>query len=148
MAASPAAAAAGSRSRVALTQGLSGANTYTGATMIQAGGTLILSNSGSVASSEGVTLSGGGATCLTSRAAAIGQTIKDLGGVAGSTVQLGANALTLGTATSTTFAGTVDDGGNGGSIVKQGSGTLTLSGIDSQYRRHDDQRRYAVGVVG
>ena len=61
-----------------------------------------------------------------------GQTIKDLSGVAGSTVQLGGNALTVGTANSTTFAGIIDDGGNpGGSLVKQGSGTLTLTGTNT-----------------
>ena len=56
-----------------------------------------------------------------------GQTIKDLSGVAGSTVSLGSFGLTVGTANSTTFAGTIADGGlsggAGGSLVKQGAGT-------------------------
>ena len=59
-------------------------------------------------------------------------TIKDLSGVAGSTVQLGSNSLTVGTANSTSFAGVFDDSSNpGGSIVKQGVGMLTLSGINA-----------------
>lgn len=48
-----------------------------------------------------------------------------LSGVAGSTVVLGANTLTLGDAGNQTMAGAI--AGSGG-IVKQGTGTLTLSG--------------------
>ena len=60
------------------------------------------------------------------------QTIKDLAGVAGSTVALGGFALTVGTANSTSFAGTIDRRRplrrHGGSLVKVGTGTLTLTG--------------------
>ena len=108
-------------------QDLQGVNTYTGATTIVAGGLLTLSNNGSIAQSSGVTLAGTGAQFDIS-AASGARTIKDLAGVAGSTVQLGNNALIVGTANSTTFAGILDDSSNpGGSLVKQGSGTLTLT---------------------
>jgi outer membrane autotransporter protein len=107
-------------------QDLQGVNTYTGATTIVAGGLLTLSNNGSIASSSGLTLSGAGAQFDIS-AANGNVTIKDLSGVAGSTIQLGSNFLTVGTANSTTFAGVLDDSSNpGGGLIKQGSGTLTL----------------------
>ena len=96
-----------------------------------AGGLLTLSNNGSIAQSSGVTLAGAGAQFDIS-AANGARTIKDLSGVAGSTVQLGNNALIVGTANSTTFAGILDDSSNpGGSLVKQGSGTLTLSAANT-----------------
>ena len=112
-------------------QDLQGVNTYTGATTIVAGGLLTLSNNGSIAQSSCVTLAGAGAQFDIS-AANGARTIKDLSGVAGSTVQLGNNALIVGTANSTTFAGILDDSSNpGGSLVKQGSGTLTLSAANT-----------------
>jgi outer membrane autotransporter protein len=112
-------------------QDLGGVNTYTGATTIVAGGLLTLSNNGSIAQSSGVTLAGAGAQFDIS-AANGARTIKDLSGVAGSTVQLGNNALIVGTANSTTFAGILDDSSNpGGSLVKQGSGTLTLTATNT-----------------
>ena len=90
-----------------------------------------MSNNGSIAQSSGVTLAGAGAQFDIS-AANGARTIKDLAGVAGSTVQLGNNALIVGTANSTTFAGILDDSSNpGGSLVKQGSGTLTLSAANT-----------------
>jgi autotransporter-associated beta strand protein len=109
------------------TQTLSGANTYTGATTINAG-TLALSGTGSVADSSGVDLTASGATFDIS-AAAGNETINDLAGVAGSTVNLGAKGLTEGTANSTTFAGVIE--GTGGSLTKVGAGTLTLSGANT-----------------
>jgi autotransporter-associated beta strand protein len=109
-------------------QDLGGVNTYTGATTIAANSTLTLFNNGSIAQSSGVNLAGAGATFDIS-AANGARTIKDLSGVAGSTVQLGNIFLTVGTANSTTFAGVFDDSSNpGGGIVKQGTGTLTLTG--------------------
>src|SRR5262249_56574706 len=79
---------------------------------------------GSIATSSGVSLSGSGATFDIS-AANSSQTIQDLSGAAGSTVTLGNNSLTVGTANSTSFAGSI--GGNG-FLVKQGTRTLTLTG--------------------
>ncbi len=107
-------------------QTLSGINTYTGATTIDNGGTLGLSGSGSIAASRGVNLAGTSATFDISGASGA-VTIKDLSGIAGTTVALGANTLTAGTAHSTSFAGSI--GGTGG-FTKQGGGTLTLTGVN------------------
>ena len=108
-------------------QALGGVNTYTGSTTIMAGGTLSLSSLGSIASSSGLNLTGSGATFDISGNSG-NQTIKDLSGVAGSMIQLGANSLTVGTANSTSFAGSVE--GSGG-LTKIGTGTLTLSGANA-----------------
>jgi outer membrane autotransporter protein len=105
---------------------LSHANTYTGATSIQAG-TLALSGSGSLAATSAVTL-GGATSIFDISGAATGPTIGALAGVAGSTVALGAQSLTFGAATNTTFAGAIT--GTGG-IVKQNSGTFTLAGTNT-----------------
>ena len=47
----------------------------------------------------------------------------------GSSVNLGAGALTVGDATSTTFSGNIT--GTGGSLVKNGAGTLSLGGTNT-----------------
>jgi fibronectin-binding autotransporter adhesin len=111
---------------------LTGANTYTGATTIN-DGTLAIGAGGSIASSSGINLAGADTAFDISTAG--NQTIRNLTGVSSSTVSLGGNTLTVGTADSTDFAGTIADGGigggTGGSLVKQGSGTLTLSGSNT-----------------
>ena len=112
------------------TQFLSGANTYTGATTIGANSTLRLNNAGSIATSSGVNLAGALATFDIS-AGTGNKTIQDLSGVAGSSVLLGDNTLTVGSANSTTFAGVIDGSGGVGGLVKQGSGTLALSGTNT-----------------
>ena len=115
-------------------QGLAGVNGYTGATTVGAGATLSLYYDGSIASSSGVALTGTGASLDVSGAYGPG-TIQDLSGVAGTSVLLGSNSLTVGTANDTTFAGVIADGGwnggTGGSLVKQGSGTLILTGANT-----------------
>ena len=100
---------------------LGGANTYTGTTTIAAG-TLALSGAGSIAASSGMSLASTGVSFDIS-ASNGPQTIQDLSGVAGSKVVLGNQVLTVGTANSTTFSGTIE--GNGG-LTKVGSGTLTF----------------------
>ncbi|AIK96171.1 hypothetical protein [Candidatus Odyssella acanthamoebae] len=105
---------------------LAGINTYSGSTTINAG-TLTLGAGGSIAQSSAVNLSSSGARF--DLAAAGNQTIKDLTGVNGTLLILGTNAadvLTLGTANSTTFAGSAS--GNGG-ITKHGTGILALQGL-------------------
>jgi fibronectin-binding autotransporter adhesin len=113
---------------------LAGVNTYAGATTVLANGVLAVVGNGSIASSSGVNLAGPGALFDIS-GSAVSQMIKDLSGGAGTTLALGGNALTVGTANSASFAGTIVDGGlyggTGGSLVKTGSGTLTLTGANS-----------------
>jgi fibronectin-binding autotransporter adhesin len=115
-------------------QGLARVNSYTGATTVGTGATLLLYDDGSIASSSGVALTGTGASLDVSGAYGAG-TIQDLTGVAGTSVLLGGNSLTVGTANDTTFAGVIADGGSnggiGGSLVKEGSGTLILTGANT-----------------
>ena len=128
--ASSRAAAAGWLITGGATQELRGTNTYTGATTIGANSTLSLSNAGSIAASSGVNLAGAFATFDISLGTG-DKTIQALSGVAGSSVLLGNNNLTVGSATSTTFAGVIDGSGGTGGLVKVGSGTLTLSGANT-----------------
>lgn len=104
---------------------LTAADTYTGATTI-GGGTLVLGPGGSIANSLGVSLTAAGA--IFDIAAAGNQTIQGLAGIAGTTVNLGANTLTDFSAASTSFAGAII--GTGG-LVKSGTGTLTLTGANT-----------------
>jgi fibronectin-binding autotransporter adhesin len=110
---------------------LSGINTYTGATTINDNAVLELDDNSAISSSSIVNLTGTGAVFDISCGCINQQLIKDLQGVVGSTVRLGDNSLTLGTANSTTFAGVIDDFGGNGGLIKQGTGTLTLTGINT-----------------
>jgi len=105
---------------------LTGTSTYTGNTVIL-GDTLAIGASGSIANSSVVNLALSATTFDISGGG--NQTIQDLTGVAGSTVNLGSNTLTEGTSNSTTFAGTLE--GTGGGLNKIGSGTLTISGTST-----------------
>lgn len=100
------------------TQTLSGANSYMGATRIDAGATLALSGAGSIEDSSSVTADG-----IFDIAAAGGISITTLDG--SGTVALGANSLTF-TDASTTFSGSI--GGTGGLAVA--GGIQTLSGVN------------------
>ncbi len=62
------------------------------------------------------------------------RTIKDLSGVANSTVILGFTSLTVGTSNNTTFSGIIEGDGTyawTGNLIKQGTGTLTLAGVNT-----------------
>ncbi|MCP4563857.1 MAG: hypothetical protein GY837_25325, partial [Bosea sp.] len=107
-------------------QMLTGSSTYTGGTTINAG-TLALSGAGSLAATGSLDLAAAGAEFDISGASG-SRTIGAFSGVAGTTITLGANTLTFGSATNQSFAGSI--GGTGG-IVKQGAGRLTLSGTSS-----------------
>ena len=103
---------------------LSGSNTYTGATTIDAG-ILAISGAGSL-TSTGVVINGGGLdVSLVNTSASIGT----LQGASGTTVNLGSKILTVTSTTGTaSFAGVIS---GTGSFIKAGSGTLTLSGINT-----------------
>ncbi|WP_205326372.1 autotransporter-associated beta strand repeat-containing protein [Glycomyces sp. YM15] len=103
---------------------LTGDTTYTGATTVS-GGTLALTG-GDLAASEHVELSGESAVLDLSQVE--GQTVTDLSGVAGATVRLGADDLTVAVAGDTAYAGGVE--GEGG-LVKSGTGAWTYSGTSS-----------------
>jgi fibronectin-binding autotransporter adhesin len=99
---------------------LTGANTYIGGTTINSG-TLAIGAGGSLAVTGALNLAGTGTFDISSGG---NQTIGSLAGVAGSTVALGGNTLTLAGVSDTTFAGSI--GGSGG-LVKNGAGIQTLS---------------------
>ena len=103
---------------------LTGINTYSGATIIN-GGTLALAGTGSIAASNGVNIAGATGVLDISGTAA-GATISTLAGVAGSSVVLGSQTLTLSNA-SGTFAGVIS--GTGGLAL--GGGIETLTGINT-----------------
>jgi outer membrane autotransporter protein len=110
----------------AATLTLAGANSFTGPVTVNAG-TLELSGAGTLSSSDDVNLANAGAN-LDVSAATTAPVIGALDGVAGTSVILGANTLTLGSIADGTFGGTI--GGTGG-IVKNGSGTETLTGANT-----------------
>lgn len=104
---------------------LTGANTYTAGTEINAG-TLALGAGGRLPPGSILSLNAPGVAFDISASGA-NQTIGALTGSISSTIELGANALTFGDATTRVFAGSIV--GTGG-IVKQGAGTQTLTGYN------------------
>ncbi len=107
---------------------LSGANTYTGATNINAG-TLQLAGGAAIADTSAVTLANvAGATLDLNNT---NETIGSLagGGATGGNVTLGTATLTAGgNNTATTYSGVV--GGTGG-LTKAGTGVMTLGGVNT-----------------
>ena len=71
----------------------------------------------------------------------IRQILGTLSGIGGTSVNLGANALTLNGSTNGTFGGVI---GGTGSVTFAGTGTQTLTGANTG--RHDDQRRQHAGA--
>ncbi|QCO54437.1 hypothetical protein EOK75_00540 [Pseudorhodobacter turbinis] len=118
--------------------GLTGANTYTGTTVLS-GGDLTLSGAGSLVSTD-VTINGGrtlttqgglaAGTVLANDGALVLTGDEEIASLAGSgTVNLGAQALTTGGLnTDTTLYGIVS---GTGSLIKVGTGTQTLSGANT-----------------
>jgi outer membrane autotransporter protein len=101
---------------------LNGSNSYTGGTTVNAG-TLRLGAGASIASSSALTVNTGGTFDLNGQ----NQTLGSLSGTGG-TVALGSGGLTVGDASSTSFAGAIT---GTGSFVKQGGGKLILSGANT-----------------
>jgi autotransporter-associated beta strand protein len=108
---------------------LSGNNTYTGATTIDAG-TLAMGVVNALSATTALTINAGGALDLVD----FSQTIGSLAGAGTVTVSggLGAVVLTVGgNNSSTVFSGTIENTGGALGLVKTGTGTLTLSGNNS-----------------
>ena len=108
---------------------LGGVNTYTGATTIMAGATPHAVSNGSIAPSSGVTLAGAGAHVRHLGGNGTARRSRTSPASPARRCQLGSNALTVGTANSTTFAGITrrQQQTPGGAWSRQGSGTLTLT---------------------
>ena len=103
---------------------LSGTNTYTGTTTINAG-TLQAEAANSFSAGSATTLGAAGTLDLNNFA----NRIDVLAGASGSKVLLDAATLTTGKdATNSTFAGVISETGN---VIKQGTGILTLSGTNT-----------------
>jgi autotransporter-associated beta strand protein len=106
---------------------LSGANTYSGGTTIEAG-TLQLGSATALPTGKAVTFSGDGTLNLNGHNASIGA----LSGTSG-TIAIGSATLTLGTDNSSSSFGGVFTGTGTGDITKSGTGTLTLTGDNSSF---------------
>lgn len=104
---------------------LTGTNTFTGGTLINAG-TLAIGAGGSLASTGAVTLAAPGTGFDIS--AGGNQAIGKLNGVAGSTIVLGGNSLTISSAIDGVYEGLI--AGSGG-LVKNGAGVQTLGGANT-----------------
>lgn len=100
-------------------------HSYTGGTTVSSG-TFELVGNGALFDEGAVTV-GTGALFQISGLAGPGTVIGDLDGAG--TVNLGAKALTVGTANDTLFSGAIT--GTGGALIKQGSGTLTLTRVSN-----------------
>jgi fibronectin-binding autotransporter adhesin len=104
---------------------LSGANTYAGGTLINAG-TLLLSGGGALANTGAVELAGATSVFNLAAITATSETTGRLIGVSSSSVVLGGKTLILDDALDATFSGNLS--GTNGSLTKQGSGVQTLAG--------------------
>lgn len=120
------------------TQTLSGVNTYTNVTQIDAGATLALKGSGSIANSLYVAFSGVGATLDISQTTSGASVAQLFSFGTNGVVALGSKTLTITAGTGTAFGGVIQDGGIGGGTagnlaiangaVQQLYGTNTYTG--------------------
>lgn len=106
---------------------LTGNNTYSGATTINAGSLVVIGRGARIPTASAVNITASGASLDVSGITESTMTVGSLAGVAGSSVRIGAKSFNVGGDNSTTsFNGTLS--GTGGSLVKAGTGVLTLSG--------------------
>ncbi len=120
------AGAAGLNKTTAGTVTLSGANNYTGTTTIS-GGTLSVSGGSAISDAGAVVLANvAGATLDLGNNETIGSLAG--GGTTGGNVNINGNTLTVGDASSTTYAGVISGAGG---ITKVGTGMLALSGANT-----------------
>jgi autotransporter-associated beta strand protein len=115
------------------TQTLSGVNTYSNATQIDAGATLALKGAGSIASSAFVSFSAPTATLDISQTTS-GTAVRGLGSPGGSgIVALGSKTLTI--TSGSVFGGEIRDGGlaggSGGSVVIAAGAVQALGGVNT-----------------
>ena len=104
---------------------LTGVNTYTGQTTVNAG-TLQLGGSGVIADTSRVALPVSGAIFDANSQT---ETVGSLQGLAGTSVTLGSGTLTVGAdGTSSTYSGAIS---GTGTLVKTGGGTFTLNGTQT-----------------
>ena len=105
---------------------LNGSNSTTGALTVNSGATVKVGNANALGSSA-VTVNSGAAVDL----AGNNLTEASIAGTGKVTNSTGAATLTLGDAGSTTFAGSLADGGGTLALVKTNSGTVTLTGANT-----------------
>ncbi len=108
---------------------LTGTNAYTGSTTINDGSLVVLGNAARLPTATAVNITASGASLDFSGVTQTTSTIGSLTGVAGSTVRIGSQQLTVGDSNSTSFGGTIM--GTTGTVTKVGSGTLTLAGSNT-----------------
>jgi autotransporter-associated beta strand protein len=102
---------------------LSGANTHTGVTTIS-GGAIALTGGSAISDAGRVELGIAGTTLMLNDSERIGSLV----GIAGTSVNLGANTLTTGDDTDTVFAGAIS---GTGVLTKEGTGTFELAGANT-----------------
>ena len=104
---------------------LTGADTATGGTTINSGGTLAIGAGGSLLSTGPVTVNASGTFTITNAAGP--QQIGPLSGPIGGNIILG-NNLTVNETTSTDYQGVIS---GAGALIVNGPGTLTITGADT-----------------
>ena len=106
---------------------LTGANTYSGSTLIRQG-TLAAGGGGAIPNSSAVVLANAlGAAFQLNASETIGTLAG--GGATGGNVNIQGNTLTMGDQRDSTFAGVIS--GTGGAVVKQGAGVIALTGANT-----------------
>lgn len=113
------------------TQTLSGVNTYTNVTQIDAGATLALKGSGSIANSLYVAFSGAGATLDISQTTSGASVTQLFSFGTNGVVALGSKTLTITAGSGTAFGGVIQDGGIGGGTA--GNLAIANGGLQQLY---------------